>query len=92
VTALQLLGFIVAALLLQLTAGIAVVAFRRRRASAVPAAPSVDIVPKAGSGAWSGWREFRVTHRHFEDASQSQCSFHLAPVDGAPLPPLSPAS
>lgn len=42
------------------------------------------------TGAWSGWREFRVARRHYEDAANSQCSFHLQPVDGALLPPFQP--
>ena len=28
--------------------------------------------------------------REFEDAAQTQCSFYLEPVDGAPLPPFKP--
>jgi len=44
----------------------------------------------AASAAWPGWREFRVVAREFEDASRTQCSFHLEPVDGAQLPPFLP--
>jgi ferredoxin-NADP reductase len=42
------------------------------------------------SGAWPGWRDFRVVRRAFEDAGQTQCSFHLQPVDGKPLTPFLP--
>jgi uncharacterized protein len=31
-----------------------------------------------------------VTRRNFEDAAKSQCSFHLQPVDGVPLPAFKP--
>lgn len=89
-TTLQLLTYISAALLTQMGMGIAVVAWRRRRASSQPSVPAIDVPHKQASGAWPGWREFRVTRRLFEDAAQSQCSFHLAPVDGAPLPPFLP--
>jgi len=90
VTALQLLTTIVAALLLQLAVGIAAVAWRRRHASSESAAPAVGVLPRPASGAWPGWRAFRVTRRQFEDAARSQCSFHLAPADGMALLPFLP--
>jgi ferredoxin-NADP reductase len=90
VTTLALLGYIVAALLLQLAAGIAVVVVRRRDAPTGPALPAAANKPMQAGAAGSGWREFRVTRRMFEDAAQSQCSFHLVPVDGAPLAPFLP--
>jgi ferredoxin-NADP reductase len=46
--------------------------------------------PAKSDAAWAGWREFRVTQRAFEDATQSQCSFYLQPVDGQPLRPFKP--
>jgi ferredoxin-NADP reductase len=42
------------------------------------------------SDAWIGWQEFRVARRAFEDEARTQCSFHLVPVDGAPLPSFKP--
>jgi ferredoxin-NADP reductase len=33
---------------------------------------------------------FRVVQRSLEDAARSQCSFHLQPVDGQPLPAFRP--
>ena len=33
---------------------------------------------------------FRVAQREFEDGLHAQCSFHLEPVDGAPLPSFKP--
>ncbi len=84
-TVLQLLTIIVSALLTQLLMGVAVVVWRRRSAPSQVSVPISAAVPKPTNSAWSGWREFRVTHRLFEDAAQSQCSFRLAPVDGAPL-------
>jgi ferredoxin-NADP reductase len=89
-TASELLAFISAALLLQLAAGIGWTIWRHRSADAgaPPVAPSGK--PAKAEAAWAGWREFRVAQRAFEDAAQSQCSFHLQPVDGQPLPPFKP--
>lgn len=89
-TALQLLTYIVAALLLQTAAGVGVVAWRRRGAAVPSSMPAVDSPPAPSVGAWAGWRAFRVTRRQFEDAAQAQCSFYLAPVDGAALAPFLP--
>lgn len=88
-TAVELLGLIVAALLLQLIAGIGVSVKRRRAAAIAPPATGLEGVTPSKS-AWAGWREFRVAQRVFEDAAQSQCSFHLQPVDGQPLPAFKP--
>ena len=89
-TALLLLAYINAALLLQLGVGVGVWMWRRRRAAVnTPAAAQVKAA-RVSSGAWPGWRKFRVARREFEDAARSQCSFHLEPVDGAPLPPFKP--
>ena len=85
-----LLACIFAALLLQLAAGIGFAAWRRRGAARRAAAVILNDPPQSGSGAWPGWREFRVEHREFEDGAQTQCSFYLQPVDGAPLPPYLP--
>jgi ferredoxin-NADP reductase len=88
-TALQLLALIGAALCLQLVAGVCIGVWQKR----LPAGglqkfefQDVAVTP----GAWPGWRDFRVVRRAFEDAAQSQCSFHLQPVDGVPLPPFQP--
>lgn len=89
-TAAELLAFICAALLLQLAAGIGWAAWNRRastRGVPVGAPASTSTRPDV---AWEGWREFRVAQRAFEDASQSQCSFYLQPVDGRPLPAFKP--
>jgi uncharacterized protein len=87
-TVLQLFGLICAGLL-QVALGVGVYFWRRR----LPASRLPEDVPAevpVSTGAWSGWREFRVARRHYEDAANSQCSFHLQPVDGAPLPPFQP--
>ena len=86
----QLLAWILAALLLQASVGVGVAIWRRPRGAAdvEPAAP-----PAAASGshaAWAGTREFRVISRDYEDPAHSQCSFHLQPVDGQPLPEFRP--
>ena len=83
-----LLAYINAALLLQLGVGIGVWMWRRRRAS-TPAA-AADTRRGSRRRAWPGWRKFRVARREFEDSAQTQCSFYLEPVDGAPLPPFKP--
>jgi ferredoxin-NADP reductase len=46
--------------------------------------------PPPETGAWTGWRDFRVASRRFEDAGQTQCSFRLTPSDGEALPPFLP--
>ena len=87
-TALQLLGWIAAALLLQLLAGIGWALLRRPTAQA-PAGHAIEGTARSDA-AWNGWREFRVARREYEDAARTQCSFHLQPVDGPPLPPFRP--
>ena len=92
-TAAQLFSYITVALLLQVVAGAAFAVWRRRSA-AVASAPveEEEGVATAGrlAGAWSGWRDFRVARREIEDSAQTQCSFLLQPVDGAPLKPFQP--
>lgn len=89
-TAPLLLACICAALLFQLSVGIGIAVWRRRGAARTTPRP-VDIeAPHASSGAWPGWREFRVARRAFEDRAHTQCSFYLEPVDGAPLLPFRP--
>ena len=91
-TAAQLLVYILVALLLQVGAGVVLTV--RRRAAALAAAPVSASTPASeeavhvDKGAWSGWRDFRVVRREFEDVAQSQCSFYLQAVDGAPLAPF----
>ncbi len=89
-TAPQLLAYIGAALLLQLVVGTAVAVWRRRSDAAALPLAAAGVAPTTASGAWAGWREFRVARRAFEDAARTQCSFHLEPVDGDPLPPFKP--
>ena len=92
-TAALLLTCITAALLLQVVAGAAFTVWRRRAAAgALAPVAMAEVVASAAlpAGAWSGWRDFRVVRRAFEDAAQTQCSFHLQPVDGAPLEPFQP--
>ena len=89
-TAPQLLFYIVAALLIQLAAGVGFVVWRRHGSAALAPVSVADEVSERVTGAWSGWREFRVARRVFEDRSRSMCSFHLEPVDGVALPPFRP--
>ena len=95
-TSLELLGLITAAMLLQMALGIGVVVRRRQTTSRAlqpgTASPLPGLSDKADdtAGAWAGWREFRVVQRVLEDLQGAQCSFHLQPVDGQPLPDFRP--
>ncbi|MEQ1488930.1 MAG: 2Fe-2S iron-sulfur cluster-binding protein [Terricaulis sp.] len=86
-TTLQLLFLIVFALLLQLAFAIGVTVWRWRESVSADAPSTLG---KTSAGAWPYWRDFRVVRREFEDGAQTQCSFYLEPVDGAPLPPFKP--
>jgi uncharacterized protein len=93
-TAPQLLALIVAAMLLQLGAGIGWTLWRGRIVSGRVSAAAPGALPGERStraeAAWPGLRAFRVTRRDDEDTARTQCSFHLQPVDGAPLPAFRP--
>ena len=93
-TVLNLLAYITVALLLQLAAGLGLAFFRapgKTQLSAPPSKPAsgVDTLDST-LPAWTGWRDFQVTRRVEEDTLKSQCSFYLAPADGAPLPNFKP--
>jgi ferredoxin-NADP reductase len=89
-TAAELLGLIVAALLLQLLVGVGVSVRRWRDAAVTTPAPAPASKVARSESAWAGWREFRVMRREAEDAARSQCSFYLQPVDGQALPAFKP--
>jgi ferredoxin-NADP reductase len=89
-TALQLLGIISTALLLQVAVGVGVILWRRGNPASQVPLHDASILRAESMGAWQGWRDFRVTRRTFEDAAMSQCSFYLRPADGAPLPGFKP--
>lgn len=89
-TAPELLGLIVSALLLQLVAGIGWSVWRHRSSAAYSSTGAATATTVRSASAWAGWRQFRVLERRFEDAAQSQCSFYLVPVDGQPLPSFKP--
>ena len=90
VTAPLLLAWICAAFAFELAVGVAVVLVRRHRRLALAAIPAAAPLAAGTAPAWSGWREFRVVRREFEDAAQTQCSFYLVPVDGAALSAFRP--
>lgn len=46
--------------------------------------------PTSSVDSWTGFREFSVQRREFEDESRSICSFYLVPCDGNPLPSFRP--
>ncbi len=53
---------------------------------------AADMATDAGAltPAWSGFRNFRVGRKVFEDSLESICSFYLIPEDGQALPPFLP--
>ncbi|MEO8000600.1 MAG: 2Fe-2S iron-sulfur cluster-binding protein [Arenimonas sp.] len=83
--ALTLLGYISAALLLQLAVGIAITVRNYRRDAVHPTLTLHDNTAATPTSAWQGLREFRVLSRQFEDIAQTVCSFYLGPVDALPL-------
>ena len=93
-TASQLLGLIVAALLLQavVVTGVAI----RRGAKARDAGPEPEPSDESTTSAtrtpaaWTGTRAWRVRERRMEDEAASQCSFLLEPLDGCAPPPFKP--
>ena len=89
-TAAELLGLIVLALLSQLAVGIGVSMRRRRATLALAPEAGASVAGARPKSAWSGWREFRVSQRVFEDEARTQCSFYLQAVDGQPLPAFKP--
>jgi ferredoxin-NADP reductase len=90
VTAPELLAWIAGALFLQVAVGLGIGVWRRRANAGNRPLAEQDQPAPVPTGAWPGWREFRVVRRAFEDPAQTQCSFHLQPVDGVPLLPFLP--
>lgn len=89
-TAALLLAYINAALLFQFAVGMGIWLWRRRSVAEIPSVALQVRAAQVASGAWAGWRTFRVARSEFEDRAHTQCSFYLEPVDGAALPPFKP--
>ena len=89
-TASLLLFYISAGLFLQLGVGLGIALWRLRRTGPGSDFELTDERQPVLAGARSGWRKFHVERRNFEDASCTQCSFHLKPIDGVALPPFKP--
>jgi ferredoxin-NADP reductase len=90
-TAFALLLTIASALLAQVASGAVLWIWRKRKSDLAMRLAHTLANPAAQPvGAWSGWRDFRVTTRTYEDAEHSQCSFYLAPVDGQALVDFQP--
>lgn len=84
-TALELLGYISAALLVQI-AVLTMIAVRNYRRAPLPLiSQSAVLTPNRPPAAWAGLREFTVVRREFEDSAHTICSFYLQPVDGLAL-------
>jgi ferredoxin-NADP reductase len=88
VTASLLLAYICAGIVLQVAAGMGLAVWRWQRDVAAKSGAAVETTNPNASGAWLGWREFRVARREYEDSGKAQCSFYLEPVDGLPLLPF----
>lgn len=96
----QLSSYIALAITLQVVAFVAVLLFQKRREYRRFGSPSpvgTDSTPTEGpsptpevADTWTGYREFRVQRKEYEDRSHSICSFYLVPVDGHPLPSFKP--
>jgi len=95
---------ILVAILAQVSVAAMIGIYRRRRQSrdldghggesrtlaAAPASKMPANGPSSPGEAWTGFREFSVQRREFEDQAQSICSFYLVPCDGEPLPAFRP--
>jgi len=105
-TVLELFLYIMLAILLQIAAVAIVAFYRHWRnyqtmksrldglGVALPDNPTYEQTAAGEDdvklASWSGFRDFRVARKEFEDSSHSICSFHLEPVDGFPLPTFQP--
>lgn len=87
-TAPSLLAYVAAALGLQLSVAASFAWWRRSKQQSASRETGSAAPPH--TGAWPGWREFRVERRDFADAAHTQCSFFLTPVDSAPLAAFEP--
>jgi uncharacterized protein len=85
-TALLLLAAISTAILFQVAIGIGIAFWRLQREKSVTLPVPRDDVSVPSTGAWPGWREFRVAGSAFEDSAKTQRSLILTSVDGSPLP------
>ena len=89
-TAPLLLAAISAVILVQVAIGIGVAFWRLQHKEAAALQLRSDDVATTATGAWAGWREFRVERDAFEDQARTQRSLILKPVDGRPLPDFGP--
>jgi ferredoxin-NADP reductase len=89
-TAPLLLAAISATILVQVAIGISVAFWRIRHGKAASLHLSGDDVATLVTGAWVGWREFRIESDAFEDQARTQRSLVLKPLDGLPLPEFEP--
>jgi ferredoxin-NADP reductase len=88
-TAPLLLAAISAAILLQVAVGMGV-GFWRLRQQASASLPVGSDALVTTSGAWVGWRAFRVDSAALEDQARTQRTLILRPVDGLLLPDFAP--
>jgi ferredoxin-NADP reductase len=86
----MLLAAISAVILLQVAIGVGVAFWRLQHGEAARLPMASDDVASIATGAWAGWRAFRVTATAFEDGAGTQRSLTLSPVDRLPLPDYAP--
>ena len=89
-TAPLLLAAISAAILVQIGIGIGVAFWRLQQKEAASLQFRSDDAATTATGAWAGWRKFRVESDAFEDRTRTQRSLILKPLGGLPLPDFGP--
>lgn len=89
-TALLLLATISAVIFLQVTTGIVIAIRKRQHREAATLSAGSDAITTPATGAWPGWREFRVEGDGYEDRARSQRTLIMRPLDGLPLPDFAP--
>lgn len=90
VTAPTLLIYISLFIIAQIAVGVTVSVLRRSAPVRDASAQSSAKLTERPGAAWNGLHSFRVVQRKFEDVAETQCSFYLEPVDGAPLQVFKP--
>lgn len=85
-----LLAAISSTILVQIVVGVGIAFWRLRHGDVAAPAVGGDETTHIRTGAWQGWREFRIVRTACEDRTRTQRSLVLAPADGMPLPDFAP--
>ena len=89
-TAPLLFAAISAVIFVEVVIGMGIAFWRLQYREADPLPINSEDVATATTGAWAGWREFRVESDAFEDCGRTQRSLIFTPMDGQPLPDFAP--